>query len=289
MRVGGRPVSRIVRAPFVGRHWRALVGMTTAYPPLRLPDVVRRYLAAAGGYPYRCEIRTPVGHVRPLLDTPDDLVTVNEIFARRDYEASRTLAVAVDIGANIGLATLYFLTRNSSSRVYCFEPDPKNVVRIGRTLDDSRFSGRYELQAVAVADADGEATFYTESTGRYGGLRPGWRSQTTITVPTRDFDSILGEILAREPKIDVLKIDTEGTEEELVRSIRRDHLQRIDRIYYETVHPTPLHHDRFTHRYDGHVNELTRHSESQGSPMRLAGTTDAVEERSGTEPTPVDR
>ncbi len=261
MNVGGRSVARIARAPLTRAHWRALAGMTRVYPPLRLPEVAGRYLTISGRYPYECEIRTPVGPVRPLLDTPDDLRTVNEIFARQDYRVPETLAVAVDVGANIGLASLYFLTRNDSSRVYCIEPDPKNVARIARTLDDPRFSGRYELQAVAAADGDGEAIFYTEATGRYGGLRRGWRSQTTITVPTRCFDVVIGEILEREPRIDMLKIDTEGTEGDLVASISMEHLRRIDRISYETVRSTPLHLDQFVHRYVCHVNELTRRTE----------------------------
>lgn len=251
-------MGRIVGAPFARAHWRALAGMIRVYPPRRLAGVAGRYLTTAGHYPYRCPLRTPVGLVRPLLDTPDDLRTANEIFARQDYRVPHTVKVAVDVGANIGLASLYFLTRNDSSRVYCVEPDPRNLARIGRTLDDPRFSGRYELQAVAATDRDGKAPFYTEPTGRYGGLRRGWRSQTAVTVPTRDFNAVLAEILERERRIDVLKIDTEGTEEALVASILPDHLLRIDRIYYETVEPAPLHLDRFAHRYDCHVNRLTR-------------------------------
>lgn len=258
MNLGGRSIARIFRAPFTGAHWRALAGMFRVYPPRRVIEVAGRYLTTAGSYPYACELRTPVGPVRPLLDTPDDLRTVNEIFARQDYRVPQTLAVAVDVGANIGLAALYFLTRNHSSRVYCIEPDPKNVERIGRTLDDPRFSGRYEVQAVAAADSDGDATFYTEPTGRYGGLRRGWRSLTALTVPTRNLDTALAEILEREPRIDVLKIDTEGTEGDLVASISTEHLRRIDRIYYETVVPTPLHLDQYSHRYDCHVNALIR-------------------------------
>jgi FkbM family methyltransferase len=264
MDIGGRPLGRVLRAPFTRGHWRALAGMARAYPAVRLPDMARRYLSTAGSYPYTCEIRTPVGTIRAVVDTHDDLITVNEIFARQDYRVPESVGVAVDVGANIGLASLYFLTRNDFSRVYSFEPDPKNVARIGRTLADPRFSGRYQLQPVAAAEHDGEATFYTEATGRYGGLRPGWRKETPITVPTRDFDGALGEILEREPKIDVLKIDTEGTEADLVASIGHDHLRRIDRIYYETVRPTPLHLDLFGHRYDCLINELTRRSASKG-------------------------
>ncbi len=43
-------------------------------------------------------------------------------------------------------------------------------------------------------------------------------------------------------------------------SISTEHLRRIDRIYYETVDPTPLHLDQFSHRYDCHVNALIRRS-----------------------------
>lgn len=256
MRLGTRPLGRIVRAPLSRGHWRALAGMPRIYRRDDLPEVFDRFLRGRGDYPWVCPIRTPIGIVRPQLDTRDDLLTVNEIFARRDYEAPTSLRVAVDVGANIGLATLYFLTRNRNARVYCVEPDPKNVARIPRTLE--AFPGRYTIYETAAADTDGEATFYVEDTGRYGGFEQDWKSKS-ITVPTRSFTALIDEILKREEHIDVLKIDTEGSEQQLVSSIPKRQLERIDRIYYETNIPEPFHLERYRHHFDCQTNALVRH------------------------------
>jgi FkbM family methyltransferase len=256
MQLGARHLDRIIRAPLNRGHWRALAAMPRVYRRKDLPEVFDRYLRGRGNYPWVCPIRTPVGIVRPQLDTRDDLLTVNEIFARRDYEAPASLSVAVDVGANVGLATLYFLTRNRIARAYCVEPDPKNVARIPRTLAD--FPGRYEVYEIAAAEEDGEATFYVEETGRYGGFERGWKSRA-ITVPTRSFTALLGDVLDREERIDILKVDTEGSEQQLISSIPKHQLERIDRIYYETNEPEPLHLDRYRHHFDCQTNALVRH------------------------------
>jgi hypothetical protein len=77
-------------------------------------------------------------------------------------------------------------------------------------------------------------------------------------VPTRSFTAILGEVLEREERIDVLKLDTEGSEDELVASIPDHQLERIDRIYYETGVAEPQHTDRYMHRYGCETMALVR-------------------------------
>ena len=260
MQVGGRDISRILAAPLDRGHWRALAGMRRAYPRQVLPEVLRRYLAGGGAYPWSCPVRTPLGVVTPVLDARDDLLTINEVFARRDYPVPDDLRVAVDVGANIGLASLYFLSRNADARTYCVEPDPKNTARIARTL--GAMAGRWSVDEVAVTTASepGEATFFAEPTGRYGGLDRFWKDPAdAITVATRPLADILAGVLAREERIDVLKVDTEGAEAELVAAIPPAQLDRIDRIYYETDAASPVHGDRYRHRYANQVNALVRH------------------------------
>lgn len=257
MRIGGRDLGTILRAPLQPGHRRALTNMPRLYGRHDFPEVARRFLLGSGTYPWAPAVRTPTGTVRPRLDRHDDLLTVNEIFARLDYRAPETLKVAVDVGANIGIAALYFLTRNTTGKVYCIEPDPKNIARLPRTL--AGFEGRYELQEVAATAEDGEATFYVEESGRYGGFEQSWKTES-ITVPTRSFVALLDDVLAREDRIDVLKVDTEGSEEALVASILPRQLERIDRIYYETDDSAPFHEDRFRHRFDCQTNALIRHS-----------------------------
>ncbi len=244
-------------APFRLEHYHALLGMARRFPAFR--ETVHRYLTARGDYPYRCRVRTPSGIVAPTLLSSHDISTVVEVFCREDYRVGVDLEVAVDVGANIGISGLYFLTRNASSRVYLFEPDPKNVERLRRNLN--AYTARYEVEEVAVTLADGEALFATEPSGRYGTLlidEPSYWEQTLISVRTRPINSILEEVLTREGRIDILKIDTEGTEQELVAAIRPELLDRITTIVYEVDGaPTPLHEGRYRLHHRAQTVRLT--------------------------------
>ncbi|MGI8594422.1 MAG: FkbM family methyltransferase [Solirubrobacteraceae bacterium] len=255
MHIGGRAASRVLRAPLEPGHWRALAGMARVYPHADLPATLWRFASHRGRYPRMVEVRTPTGPVTVTLDSSHDLSTVNEIFARRDYAAGTNLGVAVDVGANIGIASLYFLSRNQSSRVYCVEPEHKNLARMRYTL--APYAGRWSVQEVAADVRDGEAEFFVEPTGRYGGLVKHWKSES-IRVPTRRLTTMLDEVLEREQRIDVLKVDTEGSEEELIGAIRPDQLDRIHTIYYETNDPEPMHTDRYEHRFSCQTNALIR-------------------------------
>jgi FkbM family methyltransferase len=251
----------VARAPLNPAHYRALAGMLRVYP--RPLVNLRRYLTRWGEYPYRCLVRTPTGTVAPTLYSRHDMLTINEIFCREDYRPPSNPHVVVDIGSNIGLSALYFLTRSRSTRAYLFEPDPRNIDRLRENLRG--YEDRYFLEPVAVSTQSGEATFGIEASGRYGLLstRPGvghphFPPSELIVVQTKELNTILEDVLASERSIDVLKIDTEGIECELVASIRPQLLERIDTIFYETPSPAPLHTDRYEFRFESMTNRLTR-------------------------------
>jgi FkbM family methyltransferase len=248
--VGNRSVRAVARAPFEPAHYQALGGMVRLYP--RFAGNLWRFLSGRGDYPYRCEVRTPLGLVAPTLHTSHDISTVNEIFCRRDYEAPADVRVVVDIGSNIGISGLYFLTRNREARCYLFEPNPRNVARLRENL--AAFEGRYELQECAVGVENGEVEFGLEPTGRYGAI--GLQSDEVIRVPCRDVNDVLDEVLEREDRIDILKLDTEGLEPPTIAAIRPDLLPRIGVIYFEADGPIPLHVDAFAHTFRAQTNRL---------------------------------
>jgi FkbM family methyltransferase len=194
------------------------------------------------------------------LYSSDDMLTLNEVFCREDYQAGSNLRVAVDLGANIGISALYFLTRNARSRVYSWEPDPKNVERLRRNLHG--FEDRYQLEEAAVSLSTGLAKFGVEPIGRYGTLEldlPTAHPPTAlIDVETKAIDEILGQVINRHDQIDILKVDVEGTEERLIGAISGEHLDRIRTIVYETNTSAPFHDDRFTHHFSSKTNRLER-------------------------------
>jgi FkbM family methyltransferase len=237
--LGNRSVGLVARNVFRRENYAAVWRMRRAY--VHPAQGAWRYLSGRGSYPLRWPVRTPLGIVEPTLHSHHDLVTVTEVFCRVDYEAPSDVRAVVDLGSNIGLSALYFLTRNPSSRCYLFEPVPRNITRLRENLQG--FEGRFELTERAVWDRDGTVAFGVEPTGRYGGINVA--GQETIEVACLDVNDVLETVLSRERVIDVLKVDTEGAEVMTVAAIRDDLLARIRRIYLETMERPVLHPGRF--------------------------------------------
>lgn len=227
MRIGGRSLGTIARAVAQRQHYRALVGMLRTC--LDAGDVARRYLLGCGAYPCEVRLRTPVGLVRARLYVRDEVLTLNEVFCREDYPAGPNLGAVVDLGSNIGLSALYFLTRNPTSRCYLYEPVAANVAHLRENL--AGLEARYQLEPVAVGPVRGEVAFGVEPTGRYGGV--GVAAPATLQVRCRHINDVLDDVLRREGTVDILKIDTEGLEAATIAAINPGLLAGVGRIYVE--------------------------------------------------------
>ena len=227
--------------------------MLFVYP--HFPSVLARYLTNRGRYPTNVDLRTPAGRVSVTLFSYHDLLTLNEVFASQDYPASTGLRTVIDLGSNIGISALYFLTRNHSARVYCFEPVHLNCERLKKTV--APFLQRVVLREVAVATLEGRFDFVMEPTGRYGGLQHGFgynRDASHVTqVQCLEINSVLDEIFACEEFVDILKIDTEGPEIATVEAIRSDLLPKIGRIDIEASCDSPLRHSELIQWQDGSI------------------------------------
>jgi FkbM family methyltransferase len=234
--LGGRPSSFVLRQVVQPNNYRALGRMTTtAVHPI---DFAARYFLGRGAYPARCPVRTPSGAVAPTVFSHHDVITINEIFCRLDYRLPAGARTVVDIGSNIGISALYFLTRSASVRCHLFEPDPRNVERLLANL--AAYGERFELTVAAVADRAGRVRFGRELSGRYGGLDSGLADQ--IEVDCVHIDEVLTGVLDAEGRIDMLKIDTEGLENRTVQAIDPDLLARVGVLCFETrtpVNPLP--------------------------------------------------
>jgi FkbM family methyltransferase len=203
-RVLDRQPRDLVLAPFQARHWRSVRrAMLDVRPAL---PFLARYATQRGGYPWTVRIDTPLGRVPVTMHSRHDLLTVNEVFCRRDY-GTPAGSVIVDVGANIGISALYFLTRNPDCHVWCFEPNPANVVRLRQNL--APYLDRVTIRQAAVGLERGQMGFYVEPTGRYGRLQDG-QGELVDVVTVADVLAEVGR------SVDFVKIDTEGSEPELV-------------------------------------------------------------------------
>lgn len=229
-----RTPARWLRAALSPRYYGTLATVLAHFE--RPAWILGRYLGLqTSGFPQTIAIRSAAGRAVFDVYSPDDVVTAIECFAKQDYATSGEARCVVDVGSNIGISVLYFLTQHPRCRVYAFEPDPRNVERLRRNLH--AFENRYVLDAAAVGTCAGHAIFGREPTGRYGGLGRDFADR--IQVEVRDAEAAIADILAREGTIDILKLDIEGQEKPVLAALSPKTLGRIRYIAAEVDAPAP--------------------------------------------------
>ncbi|NNM34599.1 MAG: FkbM family methyltransferase [Gemmatimonadetes bacterium] len=141
----------------------------------------------------------------------------DEIFLRECYEPLIPLRSApriLDVGANIGLASLYFLWRWPSARLEAWEPNPTAFELLTRNVVAERFpEAELKLAPVALSTSEGTAEFVVPSrdpTAVYARIspeaeRPG-QGRDTVRVRALDARSVFAE------PADLVKLDIEGHE-----------------------------------------------------------------------------
>lgn len=116
----------------------------------------------------------------------------------------------LDVGANIGYFSACFLTQVKNGRAICVDPQPGIVDLLQTNM--RQFGGRATIHPVALSDKPGELRFHINEDNR-GGSRISPDGELAVqAVPA-------SELLAGVEKVDLVKIDVEGHEEQVLRSL----------------------------------------------------------------------
>lgn len=154
--------------------------------------------------------------VRLRLQTSDPAVFA-QVFAAREYDSPflpDACATVLDLGANIGLAAVYFAARYPAARIVAVEPDAENFALL--LANTAAFGERIIPVQAAVWDTDGVVNLHEHSDdgehlghwGRNVSARPSAVQVPALSIPT---------LMARTglDHVDVLKVDIEGAEREV--------------------------------------------------------------------------
>ena len=178
-----------------------------------------------------------------------DCKVFDEVFVDRIYEpfvaAGGGSSVLVDLGANVGLSTLFLDRRIGFDHVVAVEPDYENLRALRRNLEDNLSVPCESIQAFA----GGERGFAKVHDAGYGewGLRMGDAAPSGISVMP------LAEILPSVAGGVLLKCDIEGAERYLFPQITEwDHLVRfiILELHTEFFSIEQLHKALATSKYE---------------------------------------
>lgn len=125
--------------------------------------------------------------------------------------------VFYDIGANLGWYTAIASRRvGPRGRVLAFEPDPENFLLLWRNVAENEM-GNVDLFPIAVGDRDGRAVLARAPTNK-GDHRVDSVGSDRETVAIA-VASLATFITAGAPPPDVVKIDTQGSEARILRTL----------------------------------------------------------------------
>ncbi|GLZ39322.1 FkbM family methyltransferase [Actinokineospora sp. NBRC 105648] len=215
----------------------------------------------------------PDGTVLTELNPHETDYVHDEIFVERVYAAPLPAApVVLDVGANIGLFSLYVARERPAARVYAFEPAPEAYAALVANVADhdlpvtclpwavgghtgpgtmtvyphaavfsslagDRSADRAAIRAaIATAVADSADPATTDSADEAGAVVDQLADDRMAGARTVPIEVVaLADILDRlaEPRVDLLKVDAEGAEVAILGSLRQRHWAVVERIILE--------------------------------------------------------
>ena len=168
-------------------------------------------------------------------------ILLNEIFKKRvyDIDLGKTTPVIFDVGAHIGLATIFFSQKYPLARITAFEPNP-NIFPL---LEENTYFNNIHnvtLHNIALGKTASKRTLFIDSSNG-GGFstasfsKDAWDgSQKSIGI------EVITEPLSKyiTTTLDLLKMDVEGTEQEILEELNESgKIKDIRNIIIE-FHPT---------------------------------------------------
>jgi FkbM family methyltransferase len=252
MRIGRRSPAVFLRRITDPNNYAALAGIFRVHVhPLR---AVLDEIFSSGTYPRSVTFRTPIGKAEARLHSPSDLSTLNLIFCRGDYYAPDGIRTVLDIGSNIGLSALFWLTRNREAMVHGYEPAP---ISYGRLEENLRlFRDRVVLHQAAVSDFKGMARLGIEASGVNSSLD--LVAPESVECPVVHINDALESVLRGRGTLDVLKVDSEGHELRTLKAIAPEFWPRIRCLNVDVPGAAAVVPSGFHHRHVSSAEQFWR-------------------------------
>jgi FkbM family methyltransferase len=154
-----------------------------------------------------------------------------EVYASPDLDPEH-IHTLVDLGANVGMASLYFSKAFPKARIFAVEPDPENFGCLEANLQEEINAKRLVALHAGIAVADGTA--FIEKKEKAYNISLSTDTRSDIEVRILSMNTLLRE--SKLDQIDLLKIDIEGWEDQLF-SRDTEWLQRVRHIIMECHSP----------------------------------------------------
>lgn len=167
-----------------------------------------------------------------------DIRVVNEIWHLGVYDKLLNFiqegSVVIDIGANIGVFSLRAAFKKAKVRIFSYEPFPKNFEILKANIAANHLEGVISAFNLAISHEKGEKDFFFHAQDSGGGslYSHGDKQQLqSIKVPAITLSEVFE--VNKINQCDFLKIDCEGSEEDIILNCPDDLLKKIKAITIE--------------------------------------------------------
>jgi FkbM family methyltransferase len=166
--------------------------------------------------------------------TDDPIHLFREIFIEqsyaRDFYQPKPEDTVIDLGANIGMLALFLQQQARGIRVHCFEPASSARRFLSENLRENRVEDLCPVYPVAVGAA-GKLHLWIDrnSINTSAFLKANGDGEETDSVTLSDALRLAGS----PTRIDLLKIDIEGSEIDLVQNSKPEDMARVSRVAAE--------------------------------------------------------
>jgi FkbM family methyltransferase len=163
-----------------------------------------------------------------------DLGIFHEIWDHERYTAGTIGGVArrgtvVDVGAHIGLFSIFASRIFHASRIVCVEPDPGNFELLAKNISANHLEHATTLQA-AIAGESGEKRIYVNQSNTGGHSFYGGGSSSRLVRAISLIDLFRSSGIS---ECSLLKMDCEGAEMEIFENASDELLRRVSAISLE--------------------------------------------------------
>jgi len=149
-----------------------------------------------------------------LSDNLHDAITVMVIFCREDYGKVTKGSTVVDVGANIGVFSLY-AARCGAKKIYAFEPNIESYNVLLRNIKLNKLEDVITPFNLAVGPVDGAMVSIPKNSSPYNSTVSDKLEQFLCDeVETISLPSFITQ--QKITKIDLLKMDCEGAEYQII-------------------------------------------------------------------------
>jgi FkbM family methyltransferase len=166
------------------------------------------------------------------------LYIYREVFIDKCYDKPKLTSkepTIIDVGANAGLFTIRMKQLYPSSKIYCFEPFASNFEELSKNIERSNFRD-VKLFPYGVGGITRKEKLYIHKTniGGHSIIQAKTQNDQYVEIDLVSLKDIIRDL--KITKCDLLKMDCEGAEGEIIKSIDRNIASLIEKMIFE---PSP--------------------------------------------------